>query len=109
MFRVLFCFSLLFNSFRTAVMLRRKSDFFVFRDNSLSVKSDKEARKEEEQSPTPFEEYVYGLLQIKTTSAVSEQRQKVFIDLVQLFYTKNIYQIIMIGVQYYSICGRNHS
>ncbi|XP_078812047.1 formin-binding protein 1 isoform X42 [Oryzias latipes] len=50
-------------------MLRRKSDFFVFRDNSLSVKSDKEARKEEEQSPTPFEEYVYGLLQIKTTSA----------------------------------------
>lgn len=78
-------------------MLRRKSDFFVFRDTSLSVKTDKEEHKEEEPAPSPFEEYVYGLLQIKTTSAVSEQSRKVFVNLVQFFYAKNIHQIIMIG------------
>lgn len=58
-------------------MLRRRSQFFVLIDNALSVKAEKEEQKEEEQkeealTASPFEEYLQNLLQMKTTSAVSE-------------------------------------
>ncbi|KAM9735841.1 formin-binding protein 1 isoform 22-T22 [Menidia menidia] len=50
-------------------MLRRKSNFFVFLDNALSVKEEKEEQTEEEPKLGPFEEYLQGLLQMKMTSA----------------------------------------
>lgn len=55
-------------------MLRRKSEFFVFLDSVRSVKSEKEEREREERQPRPFEEYLQVLLQMKMTSAVSEQK-----------------------------------
>lgn len=54
-------------------MLRRKSEFFVFLDSIRSVKSEKVERQEECQL-RPFEEYLQVLLQMKMTSAVSEQK-----------------------------------
>lgn len=55
-------------------MLRRKSEFFVFLDNVLSVKAEKEEQKDEEHTASVFEEYVQGLLHMKMSSAVSEPR-----------------------------------
>lgn len=63
---------------KTMTMLRRKSEFFVFLDSARSVKSEKEARKEEHQL-SPHEEYLQALLQMKMTSAVSEQRCKIIL------------------------------
>lgn len=57
-------------------MLRRRSEFFVFLDNVRSVKSEMEEQKEECQL-SPDEEYLQVLLQMKMTSAVSEQRCKI--------------------------------
>lgn len=54
-------------------MLRRKSEFFVFLDSVRSVKSEKEEQKEEDQL-SPYEEYLQVLLQMRMTSAVSEQK-----------------------------------
>ncbi|XP_061589788.1 formin-binding protein 1 isoform X11 [Cololabis saira] len=53
---------------KAVTMLRRKSDFFVFLDNVLSVKTEVEEQKDEEHTPSPFEEYVQNLLQMKMTS-----------------------------------------
>ncbi|XP_037835190.1 formin-binding protein 1 isoform X18 [Kryptolebias marmoratus] len=51
-------------------MLRRRSQFFVFLDNALSVKAEDEgAGEREECALTPFEEYLQTLLQIKMTSS----------------------------------------
>lgn len=58
-------------------MLRRRSEFFLVLDGGRSVKSEKEERKEEHQL-SPYEEYLQMLLQMKMTSAVSEQRRKLF-------------------------------
>lgn len=55
-------------------MLRRKSEFFVFLDGVRSAKSDTEEQKEDRQ-PSPYEEYLQVLLQMKLTSAVSEQAE----------------------------------
>lgn len=55
-------------------MLRRRSEFFVFLDNALSVKAEREEPKEEEEQKLgPFEDYLQVLLQMKMTSAVSVQ------------------------------------
>lgn len=59
-------------------MLRRKSEFFVFLDSARSVKSEKEERKETLQL-SPYEEYLQVLLQMKMTSAVSEQRREIIL------------------------------
>lgn len=57
-------------------MLRRRSQFFVFLDNALSVKAEEEGAIEgEEVALTPFEEYLQMLLQMKMTSSVSGQRR----------------------------------
>ncbi|XP_038160908.1 formin-binding protein 1 isoform X19 [Cyprinodon tularosa] len=51
-------------------MLRRRSQFFVLVENALSVKTEKEEeQKEEEQTVSPYEEYLQMLFQFKTTSA----------------------------------------
>ncbi|XP_072310625.1 formin-binding protein 1 isoform X27 [Eucyclogobius newberryi] len=52
-------------------MLRRRSEFFIFLDNVLSVKSDNEEPDEskKEEKSGPFEDYLQELLQIKMTSA----------------------------------------
>ncbi|XP_035996279.1 formin-binding protein 1 [Fundulus heteroclitus] len=50
-------------------MLRRRSQFFVFTDNALSVRTEKEEeQKEEEPTVSPFEEYLQMVVQLKTTS-----------------------------------------
>lgn len=54
-------------------MLRRRSEFFVFLDSARSVKSEKEEQQEERQL-SPYEEYLHVLLQMKMTSAVSQQK-----------------------------------
>lgn len=52
-------------------MLRRRSEFFLFLDNVISVKLEREEEKEEHQLG-PYEEYLQVLLQMKMTSAVSK-------------------------------------
>lgn len=60
---------------RAVSMLRRRSQFFVFLDNALSVSAEDEgAREGEEHILTPFEEYLQMLLQMKMTSSVSQQK-----------------------------------
>ncbi len=54
-------------------MLRRRSEFFVFLDSARSAKLEKEEQQEETQL-SPYEEYLHVLLQMKITSAVSEQK-----------------------------------
>lgn len=53
-------------------MLRRRSEFFLFLDDSRSKKSGKEEHKEE-RHPSPCDDYLEVLLQMKGTSDVSEQ------------------------------------
>lgn len=53
-------------------MLRRRSEFFLFVDDARSGKSGKEEHKEE-CHPSPCEDYLGVLLQMKMTSDVSEQ------------------------------------
>lgn len=55
-------------------MLRRRSQFFVFLDNALSVSAEDEGARGEEHVLTPFEEYLQMLLQMKMTSSVSQQK-----------------------------------
>lgn len=54
-------------------MLRRRSEFFVFLDSARSLKLEKEEQLEEREL-SPYEEYLQVLLQMKLTSAVSEQK-----------------------------------
>lgn len=49
-------------------MLRRRSEFFLFLDDTRSAKSEKEERPS-----SPCEDYLRVLLQMKITSDVSEQ------------------------------------
>lgn len=53
-------------------MLRRRSEFFLFLDEARSGKPGKEEQKEEHH-PSPCEDYLGVLLQMKMTSDVSEQ------------------------------------
>lgn len=62
-------------------MLRRKSEFFIFLDSTFSAKPEKEEQKEEPEL-SPYEEYLQVLLQMKMTSAVSEQRLRGILNLV---------------------------
>lgn len=68
---------------KTVTMLRRRSEFFVFLDSVRSVRSEKEEQKEELQL-SPYEEYLQVLLQMKMTSAVSAQRNKIIPE--ELFF-----------------------
>lgn len=53
-------------------MLRRRSEFFLFLDDARSAKSEKEEHKEEHH-PSPREDNLGVLLQVKMTSDVSEK------------------------------------
>lgn len=53
-------------------MLRRRSEFFLFLDDARARKSGKEEQKEE-RYPSPCEDYLGVLLQMKMTSDVSQQ------------------------------------
>lgn len=53
-------------------MLRRRSEFFLFLDDARAGKPGKEEQKEEHR-PSPCEDYLGVLLQMKMTSDVSEQ------------------------------------
>lgn len=59
-------------------MLRRRSEFYGFLGNVLSVKSETEEQKEE-QPLSRHDEYLQVLLQMRMTSAVSEQRRKMIL------------------------------
>lgn len=55
-------------------MLRRRSEFFLFLDDARSSKSGKEEHQEA-RHPSPCEDYLGVLLQMKMTSDVSEQAE----------------------------------
>lgn len=59
-------------------MLRRRSEFFVFVDQVRSTRHERREKEKEEEKHdsilSPYEEYLQVLLQMKLTSAVSEQR-----------------------------------
>lgn len=57
---------------KPVAMLRRRSEFFLFLDDTRAGKSGKEEHKEEHH-PSPCEDYLGVLLQMKMTSDVSEQ------------------------------------
>lgn len=66
--RLVSCFRVCF-PMKTVTMLRRRSEFFIFLDNVCSVKSEKE-----DHQLSPCDDYLQVLLQMKMTSAVSEQK-----------------------------------
>lgn len=57
---------------KPVAMLRRRSEFFLFLDDARSAKSEKEEHKEEHH-PSPREDNLGVLLQVKMTSDVSEK------------------------------------
>ncbi|KAL6096663.1 uncharacterized protein ACO6RY_05933 [Pungitius sinensis] len=59
-------------------MLRRKSEFFVFLESVRSLKADAEEPREEP-PPSAYEEYLQLLMQMKTTSGVSERRRSMIL------------------------------